>query len=135
MTGDRQANRNLRALEAKIAKKITRTAAREGLRPVLAAARRLAPRGETGVLRKTIKLKSLKRSRSAIGARVTSGTREGGDYTGKAFYGAFLEYGTKRIKPRGFLKRAAETKKRSALTIYRARLAAGIRSAVSAMRK
>jgi hypothetical protein len=131
VTGDEQINAALRKLSGPEAKKAIRQAARYALRPVLAAAKRLAP-SRTGALRGGIRLMALKRSRSRIGARVTSGGRTNRgtatDYTGAVFYGAFLEYGWtpgKRGGKRGsrvaglhFMKQAADSTQPEAMQRY-----------------
>ena len=55
--------RRLRTLEAKLQKKVVRQAIRKSLKPVLQDAKREAPK-RTGALRKSVKVRSFKRSRS-----------------------------------------------------------------------
>lgn len=124
LTGDKQADRRLKAIEAKLAGKIVRQATRQALKPVHLAARRNAPK-DSGQLRRSIKIRALPRSRSRVGARVTSGSGKS-DFTGEAYYGGFQEWGwvagtnnRRRIKGKEFMGRAAKDKRQSAVTIYR----------------
>jgi len=139
LTGDSELNKRLAMLSGKEAKAVVRKALRPALKPVLQQARGTAP-SKTGLLKKNIKIKSIARSRTYIGARVTSGSgkaKSGNENSGKAFYGAFLEYGTKprsnksganrgRIKPFGYMKSAANKKREQALRIYRQGIASGL---------
>ena len=132
VTGDQEINAMLARLTGPQAKSAVRQGARHALRPVLAAAKRHAPK-DTGTLGKNIKLRALKRSRVRIGARVTSGGRtstgKSTDYTGDAYHGAFQEYGWtpgKRGGKRGtkvpgkhFMRRAADESQEEALRRYR----------------
>ena len=139
LTGDAELNRKLKKLSGKEAKKVVRKSLRPALKPVLQEARGNAPK-DTNNLSKNIKIKSIPRSRTYIGARVTSGSKKakpGNENSGDAFYGAFLEYGTKpratklgasrgRIKPIRYMKKAADKKREHAMRIYREGIAAGI---------
>lgn len=151
LTGDAELNRKLQALKSTKAKQAIRKASRESLRPVLSSAKSNAPK-RSGALRKGIKLRALKRSRSRIGAQVTaSGT----------VYGAFQEYGwkvgrrtrntdiglargarrsdaarrtaakrdsaRKAIRGKHFMDRAAKSKQSQALATYRTESAKWIR--------
>lgn len=86
--------RRLNALEGKVQRKVVKKAAREAGRPMLAAARKNAPR-RSGKLSKSIKLRTYRRKRTNIvGARITTGSKTG-DFDGDTYYGAFVEYGHK----------------------------------------
>ena len=92
-------------------KKATRAGIRKGTRAgakiVAAVAKALAPK-VTGGLARTIKVRALPRSRKWIGtmARLVN--------DGAVYWGGFVNYGTKRIKARRFLNRAAEQTKTEA---------------------
>jgi HK97 gp10 family phage protein len=133
LTGDSALNAKLNELTSKQAKEAIRKAARPALQGTLAAARSLAPK-RTGRMAKNIKIRAIKRSRSRVGMRVTLSKE--GDYTGKAFYGAFNNYGWKtgsrrrpaskrkpeerrQIEGTRFLNKAAEQTRNSAIKIYR----------------
>jgi HK97 gp10 family phage protein len=140
ITGDDELNKKLKLLAGKDAKKVVRKSLRPALKPVLQEARGAAPT-KSGQLKKNIKIKSIARSRTYIGARVTSGlgkAKSGNENSGVAYYGSFLEYGTKprttksganrgKVKPIRFMLRAAEKKREHALRIYRAGIAAGLK--------
>lgn len=96
LTGDKALDRNLHQLEAKLQRKVFNRAGREAVKPIAAKARQNAPK-DTGRLRKSIKVRATKRSRRGVGIKVTTGDRSG-DFGGKGYYGAFLEYGHKRGK-------------------------------------
>ncbi len=135
LTGDKKLNRRLNRLKLNLGKKIARKAGRKALRPVRDQARKDSPK-KTGTLRKSIKIRSIKRSRFKFGARVTTGNRSG-NFSGKAFYGGFINYGWtpgkrgsgkrgKPVKGTRFLNNAAEKKKRAALAIYKIEIRSGI---------
>ena len=123
-TGFKELDRKLRDFEPKVAKKAVRRASREALRPVHRAAQRNAP-FETGLLEQSIKVRAIKRTRKAIGSQVT--TREG-FFQGETFYGAFQEFGwmtgkrgsenRRPVLGKGFLKFAAESKRRTAQFLF-----------------
>jgi hypothetical protein len=96
LTGNEALNRKLAALKSAKAKAVIRKAAREALRPVLAATKSSAPK-RSGRLQKSVRLRAITRSRTRVGARVTT---SGSDnvFGGKTYYGGFLEYGWKAGK-------------------------------------
>lgn len=93
ITGDERLNRKLAELKGPKAKAIIRKAARTALRPVQSAVKREAPR-RTGRLAKSVKIKAFTRSRSRIGAKVTTAADDN-LYSGRTFYGGFQEFGWK----------------------------------------
>jgi HK97 gp10 family phage protein len=117
MTGDKALDRKLKKL-GKDSKKAVRKASRPALKPVLQESRELAP-VRTGALKKSIKIRALKRSRVWTGSRVTTALGKGQNQ----FYGGFQEYGTKRgVKARRFMGQAAERKRQQAMGIYKREL-------------
>lgn len=89
--GDKAIFKKLKRLERKDAKQVIMRSARTAMRPVMKAAKGYAPVGETGNLRKSIKLRALKRNRKGnIGVRVAISDQW---FVGKMFYGAFQEFG------------------------------------------
>lgn len=120
ITGDVKLNRILAKLTSKQAKAAIRKASRAALKPVLQQARANAKSfKDTGLLGRSIKIRSIKRSRSAIGSRVTVSTE-----TGKfdKFYAAFQEYGWKagptKVAGQNYMKDAATTKQPEVIRIY-----------------
>lgn len=91
LSGDAALLAELSALPGKLQRKAFRTASRRAGKIYAEAAKARAP-VDTGQLRRSIKVRALKRSRTAVG--VTVGTSKK-DYTGDQFYAAFIEYGHK----------------------------------------
>ena len=121
LTGDRQLNRKLKRLTSKQQKAAFREAARPAIKPVGQEAKSNAKENkDTGALAKSIKVRSIKRSRSRIGVRVTTRTE---DFKEGRFYASFQEYGWKagntRVKGRENLTKAANKKGRLALKNYK----------------
>lgn len=128
LTGDKQLDRRLKNLDAKLGKKVVRQATRKALRPVMLTTKRNAPK-DSGVLRKSVKIRALKRSRSRFGSRVSG--IGGNNFAGTAYYGGFQEWGWKtksgrKIPGKRFMKQAAESKRRSAIVIFKAEVKKGI---------
>lgn len=96
LTGNEALNRKLAALKSSKAKAIIRKAARESLRPVLADVKATAPT-RSGRLKRSIRLRAITRSRSRVGARVTTSATDN-LFAGKTYYGGFIEYGWKAGK-------------------------------------
>jgi HK97 gp10 family phage protein len=122
LTGDKTINRRLAKLTGPEAKNIIRKSARPALKPILAAARANAPT-DKGLLRKSVKIRAMKRSRSRVGATVSSGSKTSA-YAGKAWYGGPIEYGYTRRDGREmpavrFMKRAVDAKREQSIRIYR----------------
>lgn len=83
-------------------KSAVKKAMRKAAKPIQKAAQQLAPK-RTGQLRRSIKVRAMRRSRVRFGVRVV--TSPGKNlFTGKTFYGAFQEFGWKTGK-RGSEKR------------------------------
>ena len=91
ITGDKELINSLKKLPKLVARKCLRQAMRPAMKLVQTAAKNNAP-VKTGLTQKAIKVRALRRSTKFIGIDVQIGE---GDYKGKTFYGAFLEYGTK----------------------------------------
>lgn len=96
----------LQLLPKNLRKKALRQAMRPAMKPVAAAARDNAPK-ESGDMAKSIKPKSAGRSTKFIGIDVQMGE---GDFKGDSFYGAFQEYGTSKMPPKGFMRKAYDEK-------------------------
>lgn len=98
-------------LEKKDRRRFLRKALREAFKPVLREIRAAAPR-DRGILARKIKLRATKRSRSAIGVKIETGTREqlgipkseGTKLPG--YYPAHVELGTKTRAARPFMRPA-----------------------------
>ncbi len=119
----------LRRVAGPQAKAAIRKGTRAGAKIIAAKAKQLIPEVERkdrygrvtiGNLRKAVKVRAMKRSRSGwIGSTVTV---DGGGlgYTGDEFYGAFVEFGTKRMTARQYFKHAAEQTQEAAIDTARA---------------
>jgi HK97 gp10 family phage protein len=131
--GVKEIKKAFRELEPKLARKVIRQAIRKGLKPVLAAVKRNTPVSSRpgsaaaghapGELRKMVKLRaSKKRKRGVIGLTVNiSDNRQG-----KTYYGAFVNFGTKKIKPRHFVEKSYAETKDQAAAIAKREILAGI---------
>ncbi len=91
LTGSDELNRKLASLTNAQAREAIRKAARPALKPCLQTARRVAPKA-SGRLRRSIKVRSIARSRTRIGAKVTTSASDS-LYSGETFYGGFQEWG------------------------------------------
>ena len=135
LIGESELRKKLEGLTDKESKTVIRGAAREALKPVQRMAQDLAPR-KTGRLRRSIRIRSITRSRKRIGARVTISNKDT-QFTGRTFYGAFQEFGwrpgkrltTTEIKagatdqrpsvpPKDFLRRAAKSSAQTAVNLF-----------------
>lgn len=88
VTGNKEVDRMLRELGSKRARAAHMKAARVAAKMVLDHARNIAP-VQSGVYRRSLAVRAMKRSRRGIGVRVTQKEIAGK----KVFYGAFLELG------------------------------------------
>jgi HK97 gp10 family phage protein len=93
LDGDRVLKAKLSALTDSEAKKAILGACREAIKIVQKEAQTLAP-SKTGALRRSLKVRAIRRSRSRIGMRVTT-SKTDNLYAGKTFYAAFQEFGWK----------------------------------------
>jgi HK97 gp10 family phage protein len=90
LAGDAEVVRLLQELPQRLVKGALRKAVRAGANVVLRGAKFRAPR-KSGLLAKTLKTRSFKRTRkNIVGFTVSTGA---GDYKGSTFYGGFQEYG------------------------------------------
>lgn len=96
-------------------KKILARAMRDAAKPILADAKRRAP-VLTGQLRKSLKIRSISRNRKKGQVGVVISTAKG-FFKGDEFYGAFHEFGTKKMPARPFIRPAFEANKARAVKI------------------
>ena len=115
-TGDKILNRRLQKLRGPQQKKAVRKSMRPALKPVQQETKQNAKRHKrTGAFAKSIKIRSMKRSRRRIGARVTSG--KGSGFKGE-FYGSFIEYDRDNFTGQKSFTDAARRKRRQAIAIF-----------------
>ena len=114
ITGVKAIDRRLRKLEPRIQKKVLTQAMRAGMKIIQKEVKlnaRKAFASRTGATVKGVKVRAVKRSRKRFGIDVRI---NGGAYVGKTFYSAFLEYGTRRMKPRPFMAPAFRSQGKTA---------------------
>ena len=97
--------KKLRTLPEKVQKNVLTGAVRAGAKPIVKEAKRLVP-VRTGNLKKSIGVN--KRRTVGTVVRFSISPRKGGKYDG--YYGAFVEFGTKKMAPRPFMRPAFEAK-------------------------
>jgi hypothetical protein len=104
--------RKLKKLESKVQKKLAITAVRTTLKRNLEPAVKRALPSRTGLLRKLTRTRNTKRTRESFGAMVTNGGKafkkgktSGAAFSGRAYYGGMIEYGTqpRQVKFGGFV--------------------------------
>lgn len=121
--GIKEIQRAYRELPGRVAKKVVRQAVRAGIKVVAAEARALAP-DASGFLKSRIKVRaSLKRRRGMVAFEIRIGDK---DFTGKSYYGAMVEFGTKKQEGQHFLERALENKKAEASSLMISMIRDGI---------
>jgi len=109
LRGVRDIRKAYQKLPKKVANKVIRTAVRTSLKPMLAEAKQDAPKGETGLLKRSVKLRvRAKKKRGSIAMDVRTGD---GDFKGATYYGAMVNFGTKRQKAQKFMERAFDATK------------------------
>lgn len=111
VTGDKRIDKALRALGPKVGNKVVRRAMREGMQPVKAQVEADAPKGETGNLARSVKVRAGKRSRKGPSVEVLI---EDATFRGERYYAAFEEYGTSRMPGRYYMTRAYDARKAGA---------------------
>lgn len=125
ITGTKQLERKLKQLEPKVAKKVIRQSLRAGAKIIHTAAKAEAPK-RTGVLRKSLKVRAARRNRRGTYAVMVTSGEAGNMFTGKAFYGAFIHWGTKFITSNPFIKRVYAQKEQEARSVVLKSMAEGI---------
>lgn len=95
--GDKQLIKKLERLAAKDIAKAVRTGSRSGIKLIQKETKKTAPK-DSGNLRKKIKVRSLKRSKKRTGSRLIILAR----------YAGPLEFGTEKMEPRFYVKKAVE---------------------------
>ena len=117
-------------LPAAVAKKAIRQNLRAGAKIVLAQAKENAP-VDSGDLKRSLKVRAGKRSRNTISIRVATGKDW---FKGDTFYGAFVEFGTKRMEAQHYVQRAYETTKDKVIAMLKIGITTAIDAAVRALK-
>jgi HK97 gp10 family phage protein len=112
--------RTLKELGPRLARKHGQKAVREGLKPVLAEARRLVP-VDTGALKRSLRVRNKRsRRRDAVGAEVSA----------TAPHAHLVEFGTVKMAPQPFLRVALDANRQEVLDRMAEQLARGIEQEV-----
>ena len=122
ISGSRELARKLEELPKRVHRKVLSQAMRAAARVVQARAKALAP-VDTGLLKRSLKIRAIRRNRRG-NVGVTLSTRAV-DF-GPAFYGSFVEYGTRKLRGRRFIKRAFDESKDAALAIAEGAIRVGV---------
>ena len=137
LIGESELRKKLAGLTDRESKAVIRGASREALKPIQRMAQDLAPR-RTGRLRRSIRVRSLTRSRKRIGARVTISNKDT-QFTCRTFYVAFQEFGWRpgkrltrassaatatdqrpRVPAKDFLRRSSKSGAAGAVNLFNA---------------
>lgn len=108
-------------------RKLIRQSIRTAAKPVLRLARALAP-VDTGRLRRSIKLRSGRRSKKLISVLIRPGTRAdlGVPQRASGYYPAHIELGTEFISERRYLRGAMDLKRADAIRTISSLIGGGI---------
>ena len=107
--GAAKVRKQLESLGPRVAKNVLRQAIRPAAKLIQGTAKSLVD-VDKGNLKKSIKVRSLKRSRTRVGMTIATSASDN-LFKGKTFYGGFLEYGYRRGKRTNEIKRAQKKKK------------------------
>jgi len=117
MTGLDKFQKKLMSMEKNLQHKVVRTALREEMKEFQSDAKAYAPKDD-GQIKKNIKVRASKRSRKSIGINVSLHK----DTFKDNYYGAFQEFGTSKIKPKGFLRQSFDSNVESSMQSMEATL-------------
>lgn len=135
VSGVEQLIKRLHTLEEKVQKKVLNPALRAGAKLVAPEVRKNAPKGPTrkvkgetvrgGALRRSIKVRAMKRKKYRVGINVMIGK---GFFKGKTWYGGVIELGApnRKIKGQHFMRRAYESKREEVVQKVSNMILAGI---------
>jgi HK97 gp10 family phage protein len=96
-------NKKLAMLSGKEGKAAIRKGMRRSLGPVLKRAKELEPKGETGTLKKAVKLRVMKRKKGRVGFTVGFSAKA---WKASKYYGSFRDKGTKKMKGSNAIRQA-----------------------------
>ena len=103
VTGEFELDKKLSTMEAKAQKKVARKALRTAAKSIIVPDARAMVPEDTSDLRRSIKAKAMRRSRTRVGINVLAGD---GFYKGNQYYSGFVEFGTKFQEADPFLRPA-----------------------------
>jgi HK97 gp10 family phage protein len=104
MTGAKELSKLLKKLPVKVEKNFMRQAVRAGARVVVKDARKRVPKN-TGNLAKSLGVVSRRAKNITMSVKARSGKKQKND----GFYGRFIEFGTRKMAARPFLRPALES--------------------------
>lgn len=109
--GEKKLQKKLSKMEKKIQSKVMKASMKEAMKPVQELAKQRAPHA-TGLLKRSIRI-GIKSNRKGLTAMVRTGTRKQLKIPANAkyYYPAALEYGTRHIPARSFLRSSLFSKK------------------------
>lgn len=122
ITGIEEVDRKLGNFEVNVQRKALRKATREAAKVVLDEAKRLAPVA-SGALKRSLRVRALKRSRVKQGHQVQTGE---GFFKGETFYGGFQEYGTKFMEANEYMRPAMVSKEQAVKEKFRVEMRAAV---------
>lgn len=117
--GANEIERALAGLERRARGQVLGSALRASASVLRKEARRLAPKGATGNLRRSIAVRTNRRQRNSVS--LTMGLRPDG------FYGRFVELGTSTQSAHPFMRPALQAKSREAVDAFRIKFWARLR--------
>ena len=121
VSGGKEIIQALKELEPKLAKKVVRKACRDGATILKKEIEQEAPKA-TGALAESVKIKTrFKKGTFTANAEIGEGA-----YKGMTYYAAFVEFGTSKMEPRGFMQQAFNDKKEEVAKKTEEALRAGI---------
>lgn len=118
MLGDKQLVKDLAKFDQKNQRRIARAALKKGAAPTLDLARQLVP-VDRGKLKAALAIKPARGKRNRIGVEINTGTREQLEIEpdDKFYYPSVVEYGSRNMPAKPFMRPAFDRTKDEALTI------------------
>lgn len=123
LRGDKELLKRLEGLKGTKIRSLFNKASRKGNKLIQKEIKKMSPR-LSGKLKKSVRIRALKRSRVRAGTQVIIRFKEG------KYYGAFVNYGTKHQKGQRFINNAAERVGQKAVDVTAKELARLIEGAL-----
>jgi len=121
--GVKKLEKRLKSLEPKVGKGIVRGALKDAAKPLLQEAKERVP-VKSGDLKKSLRVRTMKRKKGRYGVEMAT---KDGWFKGDQYYGAFLEFGTKNMPAKPFMRPAYDNKKDEAASIIKSRIKSGLK--------
>jgi len=133
LLGDKALTRKLNKLPNRVQKKVVRQSMRKAAKPLLTSIKHaigeIRVTGEhTDRLRRGMKIKSVKRSRSRLGVEIITPRRQELDIadSDKSYWPANIELGTRNAPPQKFIRDTVDSNRTQTMGIIRREIASGI---------